>query len=109
MVMLTATPHSGDDEAFHNLLALLRPDFRDLPTLPESQKLKLREELALHMVQRRRPDIAEWKDSTVFPDRETARSLTTSTAVGAGCSTRSWPMPVAWWKGRRTKACWFSG
>jgi len=23
-------------------------------------------------VQRRRPDIAEWKDSTVFPDRETA-------------------------------------
>ena len=72
MVMLTATPHSGDDEAFHNLLALLRPDFRDLPTLPEAQKLKLREELALHMVQRRRPDIAEWKDSTVFPDRETA-------------------------------------
>ena len=27
MVLLTATPHSGDDEAFYNLLGLLNPDF----------------------------------------------------------------------------------
>ena len=27
MVLLTATPHSGDEEAFFNLLGLLRPDF----------------------------------------------------------------------------------
>jgi len=74
MVMLTATPHSGDDEAFHNLLGLLRLDFRSLLDLPDKQREKLRQELALYMVQRRRPDIAEWKDATIFPDRKTAEA-----------------------------------
>ena len=30
MVLLTATPHSGDEEAFYNLLGLLHPEFREL-------------------------------------------------------------------------------
>jgi len=71
MVFLTATPHSGDDEAFYNMLGLLRPEFKALRELYGSQRDKARELLASHFVQRRRPDIAEWKDSTVFPDRET--------------------------------------
>ncbi len=71
MVFLTATPHSGDDTAFHNLLGLLEPKFSELAEAPEGDKRRrLRNELALHLVQRRRGDIAEWKDDTGFPLRE---------------------------------------
>ena len=31
LVLVTATPHSGKEEAFRSLLALLNPDFADLP------------------------------------------------------------------------------
>lgn len=72
MVLLTATPHSGDDEAFFNLLGLLRPDFTQLKDLPAGQRTDLREDLSRHFVQRRRPDIAEWQDTSMFPDRRTA-------------------------------------
>ena len=72
MVLLTATPHSGDEEAFFNLLGLLRTDFTLLKDLPSTQRSDLREALSRHFVQRRRPDIAEWQDSSMFPDRRTA-------------------------------------
>lgn len=72
LVLLTATPHSGDDDAFFNLLGLLRPDFAQLKDLPANQRSDLREALARHFVQRRRPDIAEWQDTSMFPDRRTA-------------------------------------
>jgi superfamily II DNA or RNA helicase len=72
LVLLTATPHSGDEEAFFNLLGLLRPDFTQLRDLPAGQRTDLREDLSRHFVQRRRPDIAEWQDTSMFPDRRTA-------------------------------------
>ncbi len=72
LVLLTATPHSGDEEAFFNLLGLLRSDFIQLMDLPPGQRSDLREALSRHFVQRRRPDIAEWQDSSMFPDRQTA-------------------------------------
>lgn len=72
LVMLTATPHSGDEEAFFNLLGLLRPDFTQLKDLPVGQRSDLREDLSRHFVQRRRPDIAEWQDTSMFPDRRSA-------------------------------------
>jgi superfamily II DNA or RNA helicase len=72
LVLLTATPHSGDEEAFFNLLGLLRSDFTQLMDLPPGQRSDLREALSRHFVQRRRPDIAEWQDSSMFPDRQTA-------------------------------------
>ena len=72
LVLLTATPHSGDEEAFFNLLGLLRNDFTQLKDLPATQRTDLREALARHFVQRRRPDIAEWQDTSMFPDRKTA-------------------------------------
>lgn len=72
LVLLTATPHSGDEEAFFNLLGLLRPDFTQLKDLPVGQRTDLREDLSRHFVQRRRPDIAEWQDTSMFPDRRTA-------------------------------------
>ncbi|MXY69402.1 MAG: DEAD/DEAH box helicase [Acidobacteriia bacterium] len=71
MVFLTATPHSGDDTAFHNLLGLLEPRFVELAEMPEGvARESLRIELARHFVQRRRGDIAEWKDDAAFPSRE---------------------------------------
>ena len=71
MVFLTATPHSGDDAAFHNLLGLLDPKFARLAEMPEGEDRRLlRGELAGHFVQRRRGDIAEWKDAAGFPVRE---------------------------------------
>lgn len=72
MVLLTATPHSGDEDAFFNLLGLLRPEFTALKDLPPGARMDLRDELSRHFVQRRRPDIAEWQDTSMFPDRKTA-------------------------------------
>lgn len=72
MVLLTATPHSGDEDAFFNLLGLLKPDFTQLKDLPPGVRADLRDDLSRHFVQRRRPDIAEWQDASVFPDRKTA-------------------------------------
>lgn len=71
LVLLTATPHSGDQKAFYSLLALLKPAFAQLATASGGTKDKLREQLANHFVQRRRPDIDEWRDGNVFPQRET--------------------------------------
>ncbi len=71
MVLLTATPHAGDDVAFHNLLGLLSPKFQRLAELPEgAERRALRDDLALHFVQRRRGDIAEWRDEVGFPARQ---------------------------------------
>jgi superfamily II DNA or RNA helicase len=72
LVLLTATPHSGDEEAFFNLLGLLRSDFTQLKDLPPTARTDLRDDLSRHFVQRRRPDIAEWQDTSMFPDRKTA-------------------------------------
>ena len=72
MVLLTATPHSGDEDAFFNLLGLLKPEFIQLKDLPPDVRTDLRDDLSRHFVQRRRPDIAEWQDTSMFPDRKTA-------------------------------------
>lgn len=72
LVMLTATPHSGDEDAYFRLLGLLHPDFEGLQTAEEGlMRVALRSRLAAHFVQRRRPDIAEWKEGNIFPRRET--------------------------------------
>jgi hypothetical protein len=71
LILLTATPHSGDDQAFQNLLSLIAPRFARLLDAPEAERQRLREELASHFVQRRRKDIEEWRDTTVFPRRLT--------------------------------------
>lgn len=71
LVMLTATPHSGDEQAFYRLLGLLNPEFQNLAELTGAERDKLRERLSLHFVQRRRPDIVEWGEDNPFPKRET--------------------------------------
>lgn len=71
LVLLTATPHSGDENAFYNLLGLLQSEFTALKDLPPGTRTDLRDELSRHFVQRRRPDIAEWQDTSMFPERRT--------------------------------------
>ena len=72
LLLLTATPHSGDHDAFHNLLSLLKPEFSALRAEPTGTGTGLlREELARHFVQRRRKDIEEWQDASIFARRLT--------------------------------------
>lgn len=72
LLLLTATPHSGDEAAFYNLLSLLDPRFVALQSRTSASD-PLRQELARHFVQRRRKDIAEWQaetgDGRGFPRR----------------------------------------
>lgn len=70
MILLTATPHSGDEEAFARLLSLIDPDFSSL----NFEDAKYRERLARHFVQRRRIDLVEgeWDENRAFPKHETA-------------------------------------
>ena len=75
LVLLTATPHSGDDNAFYRLLGLVGSDFQALAHAEGRERSRLRERLANHFVQRRRPDIAEWHEGELFPQRQT-RELT---------------------------------
>jgi hypothetical protein len=71
MVMLTATPHSGDPEAFARLLGLIDPAFAALSEATEGEHRVLRERLAANFVQRRRVDIDAWSEKGLFPKHET--------------------------------------
>lgn len=71
MVLLTATPHSGDESAFFRLLGLLDPAFERLETADQEERKSLRNRLAAHLVQRQRPDINEWHEGELFPRRQT--------------------------------------
>ncbi len=71
LLLLTATPHSGNDAAFHNLLSLLKPEFSALQGADVETRKELREKLASHFVQRRRKDIEEWQEGSIFPRRMT--------------------------------------
>jgi superfamily II DNA or RNA helicase len=70
LLLLTATPHSGDEAAFYNLISLLDPKFTGLQHRTSAAD-PLRQELARHFVQRRRKDIDEWHDTRGFPKRMT--------------------------------------
>lgn len=72
MILVTATPHSGNEAAFRSLLRLLDPEFGELPEdLTGAQNEQVRRRLAAHFIQRRRADIRAYMDTnTPFPDRE---------------------------------------
>jgi len=72
MLLLTATPHSGDEEAFDRLLGLLDESF-GIGALNEEAS---RARLARHFVQRRRIDITgrDWGEDKIFPYHETKES-----------------------------------
>lgn len=70
MILLTATPHSGDEEAFGRLLSLIDPSFASM----NFEDTKYRERLAKHFVQRRRVDLVtgDWGETRAFPRHETS-------------------------------------
>lgn len=72
MILVTATPHSGNEEAFRSLLKILDEDFADLPDdLSGRHNERHRRRLARHFVQRRRADIRHFMQAdTPFPGRE---------------------------------------
>ena len=71
LVLVTATPHSGNDAAFRDLLAYLDPAFATLPDdFSGEGNRPVRERLARHFVQRRRADIRTYlEEDTPFPER----------------------------------------
>jgi SNF2 family DNA or RNA helicase len=74
LILVTATPHSGKDEAFGELLSFLDPAFR---SFAQGTNDAQRAQLARHFVQRRRGDIKAYLDTeTPFPDREPAIDAT---------------------------------
>ncbi len=76
LVLVTATPHSGNESAFRSLLAFLDDNFSNLPEdLTGEENLKSRKHLASHFIQRRRKDIEHYMDAdTPFPKREESES-----------------------------------
>jgi superfamily II DNA or RNA helicase len=76
LVLVTATPHSGDEGAFRSLLGVLKPDFASLPEdLTGAAGTPYRRAVAAHLVQRRRADIRDYLDAaTPFPEREDAEA-----------------------------------
>jgi superfamily II DNA or RNA helicase len=67
VVLVTATPHSGKVAAFRSLLGLLDQSFAEMGDNPSEAE---RRQLARHLVQRRRVDIAKFLGETPFPERE---------------------------------------
>jgi superfamily II DNA or RNA helicase len=77
LVLVTATPHSGNEAAFRSLLSHIDPRFADLPhDLESDARSTIRAQLAKHLVQRRRADVValdkELHMDTTFPDRDDA-------------------------------------
>lgn len=72
LVLVTATPHSGNETAFRSLLTLLNPEFTSLPDeLMGPANETHRRRLAAHFIQRKRGDILRYLETdTPFPERE---------------------------------------
>jgi len=82
LILVTATPHSGKEEAFRSLLGLLDPTLAALPEdLSGPDRQRDRALLARYFVQRRRADIRAYLDErTPFPDRQTREETYSLTA-----------------------------
>jgi len=76
IILVTATPHSGKENAFRSLLTFLDADFANLPDdLTGSENERHRKRLAGQFIQRRRADIRYYLDAdTPFPEREEGES-----------------------------------
>lgn len=72
LLLVTATPHSGNENAFRSLLAILNKEISEFPAdLTGAQNEKYRRIIAQYFIQRRRADIENYlKEKTVFPKPE---------------------------------------
>jgi len=74
IILVTATPHSGNDHSYASLLGLLDPRFGPEGELApdcidQTARIKA---LSRHFVQRRRKDIVNFLGDTKFPERKPA-------------------------------------
>jgi superfamily II DNA or RNA helicase len=76
LILVTATPHSGKEDAFRSLITLLDPALASLPEdLNGAENASHRRSLARHLVQRRRGDIQHYLGAdTPLPTREDAEA-----------------------------------
>lgn len=78
MILLTATPHSGNEDSFFSILSLLDTEFINLKGKKVKASDSLRQKLALHFVQRKRADLNIGQNlgidsiNTYFPAKEVA-------------------------------------
>jgi superfamily II DNA or RNA helicase len=71
LLLVTATPHSGNDDAFQTLISFLDPTLNLVDDdLEKAEYEAERQRLARHLVQRRRANIIDYLEDTSFPDRE---------------------------------------
>lgn len=68
LLLLTATPHSGKQPEFQSLLGLLKESYEDIDIV--NSEYEIRKEVAGHIVIRRRADVEQWYENTLFPERE---------------------------------------
>jgi len=68
LILLTATPHSGKQQEFQSLLGLLNPGYEFIDIVSADQEV--RKEVARHIIIRRRADVEQWHEITIFPERE---------------------------------------
>ncbi|MDY6909414.1 MAG: DEAD/DEAH box helicase [Thermodesulfobacteriota bacterium] len=92
VILVTATPHSGKEQAFRSLLSLLRKEFADLPPdLDAKGREGIRRKLARHLVQRRpSPGPAPGGPSGPGP----RRFRTQPTSLPTGSPGRHQPVPL---------------
>src|SRR3546814_18920857 len=90
MLLLTATPHSGDEAAFERLLGLLDPGFTAGTLDSDAGRVRL----ARHFVQRRRVDITsrEWGEERPFPTHKTKEQ-----AYDLSAENRAFPEAMPAW------------
>ena len=70
LILVTATPHSGKEDGFRNLLGLLDPALAEVNLDDPAGRARL----ARHFVQRRRADIRSYlREDTVFPTDRLSR------------------------------------
>jgi superfamily II DNA or RNA helicase len=84
LLLVTATPHSGNEHAFRSLLTFLDAEFADLPEdLSGDAHRRDRERVARHVVQRRRADLRKFLQvDTPFPDRKESEAAYRLSAQG---------------------------
>lgn len=72
LVLVTATPHSGSEGAFRNMLGILDPSLANLDLSSDAA----RTQVARHLIQRRRGHIREYLgEDTKFPSDRQTREL----------------------------------
>ncbi len=96
LVLLAATPHSGDEEAFSNLLGLLRTEFTQLGTCPQADAATCAKDPRVISASVADPTSPSDKTPGGFRSVARQKSPTGSPGPGASSSTTYCDSPANW-------------